>query len=106
MSLTGISAAVPATFDGTWSVSVATTAGPCDASFRFPLQIANGRVFSRDISGVYGRVDRRGTIRVSIRQPGRAAYGAGRLGGNSGAGRWSGASSSGRCLGVWQASRS
>ena len=79
----GISAAVPATVDGTWSVSVATTAGPCDASFRFPLQIANGRVFSRDISGVYGRVDRRGGSRVSIRQPGRAAYGSGRLAGNS-----------------------
>jgi hypothetical protein len=101
----GASAAAGAGFDGGWSVSVATTAGPCDSSFRFPLQIAHGRVFSGDISGVSGRVNRRGGIQVSIRQGDRSAIGAGRLSGNAGAGRWNGRSASGRCVGHWQATR-
>ncbi len=99
-------AASVAAFDGTWSVTVFTTAGPCDASYRFPIQIAGGRVFSRDISGVNGRVTARGAVQVAIRQGDRAASGAGRLVGNSGAGRWNGYSSSGRCTGQWQATRS
>jgi hypothetical protein len=98
-------AAPVGSFDGTWSVSVATTAGPCDSSFRFPIQIAGGRVFSRDIGGVSGRVNARGAVQVSIQQADRAAVGAGRLSGNSGAGRWNGRSASGRCTGVWQATR-
>jgi hypothetical protein len=102
----GVAASVGAGFDGSWSVSVATTAGPCDATFRFPLQIAHGRVFSQDISGVSGRVNRRGGIQVSIRQGDRAAIGSGRLSGSAGAGRWNGRSASGRCVGYWQATRS
>ena len=92
-------------FDGTWSVSVATTAGPCDSSFRFPIEIAGGRVFSRDIGGVSGRVTGRGSVQVSIHQGDRVAVGAGRLSGRSGAGRWNGRSASGRCTGHWQATR-
>ena len=101
-----VSASAGANFDGSWSVSVGTTAGPCDSSFRFPLQIARGRVFSQDISGVAGRVDRKGGILVSIRQGDRSATGSGRLSGNAGAGRWNGRSASGRCIGLWQATRS
>jgi hypothetical protein len=101
----GGSGAAAASFDGSWSVSVATTAGACDSSFRFPLQIAHGRVFSSDISGVSGRVNPRGAIQVSIRQGDRSAIGSGRLSGNAGAGRWNGSSASGRCVGQWRATR-
>ena len=102
----GVSASAGGSFDGNWSVSVATTAGPCDATFRFPLQIARGRVFSQDISGVSGRINRRGGIQVSIRQGDRAAIGSGRLSGSAGTGRWNGRSASGRCVGYWRATRS
>jgi len=101
----GVSASAGAGFDGNWSVTVATTAGPCDSTFRFPLQVAHGRVFSQDISGVSGRVNRHGGIQVNIRQSDRSAIGSGRLSGNAGAGRWNGRSASGRCLGYWQAVR-
>ncbi len=101
----GVSASAGANFDGTWSVYVATIAGPCDSTFRFPLQIARGRVFSNDITGVSGRVNPRGGIQVSIRQRDRSASGAGRLSANAGSGRWSGRSTSGRCVGQWQATR-
>lgn len=104
-TLLGVGVAAAASFDGTWSVSVATTAGPCDSSFRFPLEIARGRVFSRDISGVSGRVNPRGGIQVSIRQGDRSAIGSGHLSGNAGGGRWNGRSASGRCIGQWQATR-
>ena len=101
----GVSTAAPTSFDGTWSVSVETTSGSCDRSFRFPIQIGKGRVFSRDVSGVSGRVNRRGSVQVSIRMGDRSAIGAGRLSGGTGAGSWSGRSPSGRCIGQWQAQR-
>ncbi len=98
-------AASAGNFDGTWSVTATTTAGPCDLSFRFPIAIAGGRVFSRDIGGVSGRVTGRGSVQVSIHQGDRVAVGAGRLSGTSGSGRWNGRSASGRCAGYWQATR-
>ena len=36
------STAQAASFDGQWSVLIITRSGPCDASYRFGAQIANG----------------------------------------------------------------
>ena len=39
------STAQAAPFDGPWSVLIVTRSGPCDQSYRFGVQIANGVVY-------------------------------------------------------------
>ena len=102
---TSTSEAARSSFDGTWSVTATTTSGSCDPSFRFPIQVEGGRVVSRDISGVSGRVSPRGIVQVTVNQGDRSVYGSGRLSRNVGAGRWVARAPSGGCTGVWQAQR-
>ena len=91
-------------FDGMWSVSILTKAGPCNASYRYPARIVGGQVmqtgndFSYQISGA---VVASGAILVTVSQGGQSATGYGRLRGASGGGgvRLSSRSAPWRCSG-------
>lgn len=93
-------------FDGLWSVSIHTQAGPCDPSYRYPVRIVHGQVrqaendFSYQISGA---VVASGGIAVTVTKGGQSATGYGRLHGGSGGGRWSAGSNT--CYGTWSALR-
>jgi len=94
-------------FDGEWSVQVVTDSGNCDQSYRYGVQISNGKViYQGDPSiNIAGRVDPKGRIAVAVRSGDRVADGNGRLSGNSGGGRWVGRSASLQCSGHWVAER-
>jgi hypothetical protein len=93
-------------FDGIWSVSILTKAGPCNASYRYPARIVGGQVtqdsndFSYQISGA---VVASGAILVTVSQGGQSATGYGRLRGASGGGRWTAGGN--QCYGTWSAVR-
>jgi hypothetical protein len=93
-------------FDGLWSVSILTQAGPCSAAYRYPARIVGGQVsgvgndFSYQISGA---VVASGAILVTVSQGGQSATGYGRLRGASGGGRWTAAGN--QCYGTWTALR-
>jgi hypothetical protein len=93
-------------FDGIWSVSIVTRAGPCDPNYRYPARIFGTRVLQADNDFSYqitGAVNGRGAIKVTVSKGGQSATGYGRLAGSRGGGSWSAAG--GMCSGVWSASR-
>jgi hypothetical protein len=93
-------------FDGSWSVSVQSSFGKCEASAHYALRVENGRI--RHDGGdavVSGSVDGRGNIRVSILQNGHGASGSGHLSGSTGVGTWRGHRSAIVCGGRWEAQR-
>ena len=94
-------------FDGGWSVVIATDAGTCGASYRYGVVVAGGRIiYAGDGSvAISGAVDPRGRVTVSLRSGDSAAQGSGRLSGSAGQGRWQGVSSGARCSGHWVAER-
>jgi hypothetical protein len=93
-------------YDGLWSVSIQTEAGPCDPSYRYPARIVGGQVLQADndfnyqISGV---VVSNGAIAVTVSRGGQSATGYGRLRGTVGGGRWSAGGNT--CYGTWSAMR-
>ncbi len=93
-------------FDGLWSVSIITRAGPCAPSYRYPVRIVGGQVtqaendFSYQIAGV---VTATGQVAVRVASGGQSATGYGRLAGSRGGGWWR--ADSGQCSGVWSAVR-
>jgi len=93
-------------YDGLWSVSIRTQAGPCDPSYRYPARIVSGQIrqadndFSYQISGV---VVTSGAIAVMVSRGGQNATGYGRLSGTHGYGRWSAGGNI--CYGTWSAMR-
>jgi hypothetical protein len=93
-------------YDGLWSVSIRTEAGPCDPSYRYPARIIRGQIrqadndFSYQISGV---VVSSGGIAVTVSKGGQSATGYGRLRGSSGGGRWTAGGNA--CYGTWSAMR-
>ncbi len=92
-------------YDGLWSVSIRTQAGPCDPAYRYPARIVGGQIrqadndFSYQITGV---VVSSGGIAVTVSKGGQSATGYGRLHGSSGGGRWSAGTT---CYGTWSAMR-
>jgi hypothetical protein len=91
-----------ASFDGTWTVSIVTTRGVCDAGMALPIQISSGRVASGHSEvGVTGRVAESGGITVTVIQGIKRAFGHGKLAEASGSGTWRG----GVCSGTWTAQR-
>jgi hypothetical protein len=109
ISLAGaLGAAAPAAatpnYDGQWSVMILTQKGSCDASYRYPVRIANGALLNDGPSliNVSGKVERNGAVTVMVNAGDKSATGSGRLSpGGIGSGKWSGAS----CAGTWQAER-
>ncbi len=94
-------------FDGEWSVVIATSAGACDATFRYPVAISNGEVGNAGgaAASVQGRVRPNGAVRVRVQSGDQWADGSGRLDANRGSGVWRGQGSSGACAGTWVAMR-
>jgi hypothetical protein len=93
-------------FDGSWSVSVRSNFGKCEASAYYSLRVENGKI--RHDGGdavVSGQVDGRGNIHVSIHQNGHGASGSGHLSGAKGVGTWRGQRSAMLCGGRWEAQR-
>jgi hypothetical protein len=92
------------TYDGLWSVSIRTEAGPCDPSYRYPARIIGGRVQQADNDFSYqisGNVIASGGIAVTVSKGGQSATGFGKLRGTSGGGRWSAGGNA--CYGTWTA---
>jgi hypothetical protein len=102
LGVTTATAAAPS-YDGQWSVVIVTQKGTCDASFRYPVRIANGAVLNDGPSliNVSGKVERNGAITVLVSAGAQSASGSGRLSAKMGSGRWTG----GECAGIWQAER-
>jgi hypothetical protein len=93
-------------YDGLWSVSILTQAGPCDPSYRYPARIIGGRVLQVDKDFSYqisGNVIASGGIAVTVSKGGQSATGYGQLRGSSGGGRWSAGGNA--CYGTWTAMR-
>ena len=98
--------AVPARFDGTWSVEIVTEAGSCDRAYRYPVRIENGQArFVGTAFTVSGQIARNGAIRGSVSSGLATATVVGRLGTNGfGRGTWV-ASGALDCRGHWNAAR-
>ncbi len=93
-------------YDGLWSVSIRTKFGPCDAAYRYPARIVDGRVEQADNDFSYqisGAVWSGGSIAVKVSQGLGTATGYGRLRGKRGGGRWSAGDN--QCSGTWTALR-
>ena len=91
-------------YDGAWSVSIITQAGNCDAAYKYPLRITDGKVVY-DGSGSFtmsGRVASSGAVNVSIALGEKKASGSGRLATTGGVGK---GSSNAGCSGRWEAER-
>ena len=89
-------------FDGTWSISIATTKGPCD-QYNFPVQISHGAISFPGLVKAEGVVANNGAVRVNIAAMDKSANGSGRLSLGSGSGRWNGKSGDQKCSGTWSA---
>ena len=94
-------------FDGDWSVLIQTRSGNCEPTFRYGVQIQNGRILNGGAEqvAVDGRVTPNGLVRVSVSAGNQEAQGAGRLSRASGGGTWRGQGSVGSCAGNWVAER-
>ena len=94
-------------FDGDWSIFIVTREGPCDASLRYGVKVADGTVINdgSSIAMVQGRVTPRGTVRVLVQAGSQWANGSGHLGRNHGGGVWRGQGTGGTCAGTWVAGR-
>jgi hypothetical protein len=98
-------------YDGAWSVLIITHEGPCDRTYRYGVQIANGMVsYDGAAAGPFsitmqGRVTPKGAVRVLLQAGSQWADGSGRLVKNRGTGVWQGQGMSGSCAGVWEAER-
>jgi hypothetical protein len=93
-------------YDGLWSVSIRTEAGPCDPSYRYPARIIGGQVRQADNDFSYqisGAVAASGGIAVTVSKGGQSATGYGKLHGTSGGGRWTAGGNA--CYGTWSAMR-
>jgi hypothetical protein len=91
-------------YDGLWSVSIRTQAGPCDPSYRYPARIVGGRVLQADNDFSYqisGAVVSSGGIAVTVSKGGQSATGYGKLRGTSGGGYWTAGGNA--CYGTWTA---
>ena len=95
-------AAASATFDGQWSVQIASSNSACTNGTSVSIGISNGQVASTTASvSASGRVAEAGTISVTLSSGIKRAVGFGRLSGSSGSGTWRAAT----CSGTWTAQR-
>jgi hypothetical protein len=94
--------AAAATFDGEWSVRIASPKPECGNGATLSIGISNGRVASSGTTmQASGRVADGGMISVSLMSGIKHATGSGHLSGSSGAGTWHGMA----CSGTWTAEK-
>ena len=90
------------TFDGAWSVQIASSNSACTNGASVSIGISNGQVASNTSAvSASGRVAEAGTINVTLSTGIKRAVGFGRLSGTSGSGTWRAA----MCSGTWTAQR-
>jgi hypothetical protein len=95
-------AAASASFDGQWSVQIASSSTACTNGASVSIGINNGQVASNTASvSASGRVAEAGVINVTLSSGIKRAVGYGRLTGSSGSGTWRAAA----CSGTWTAQR-
>jgi hypothetical protein len=93
-------------YDGAWSVLIVTQQGSCDRAYRYGVQIIDGNVrYDGSVVNFDGRVDKKGTVRVTVSAGSSRANGTGKLSRNAGRGVWRGNSGSDACAGYWEAER-
>lgn len=102
----GLALATPAaastSFDGQWSVQIASPNSACTNGASVSIGISNGLVASNTASvSASGRVVDAGAISVTLSTGIKRAVGFGRLSGSSGSGTWRAA----MCSGTWTAQR-
>jgi len=94
--------AAAASFDGAWSVRIASSRSECGNGATVAIGISNGQVASSDaMVHASGRVAEAGSISVTLVSGIKRATGFGHLSGASGSGTWHGA----LCSGTWTATR-
>jgi len=94
--------AVAASFDGEWSVQIASTNSACGNGATVSIGISNGQVASTDAKvRASGRVAEAGGISVTLASGIKRATGFGHLTGTSGSGTWRGP----MCQGTWTAQK-
>ena len=94
--------AAAASFDGEWSVHIASSTAECGNGATASFDISNGRVASSSVAmQASGRVADGGTISVSLMSGIKHAVGSGHLSGTSGSGTWHGMA----CSGTWTAEK-
>jgi hypothetical protein len=93
-------AASATTFDGEWSVHIASSSSTCGDGQTVSIGINNGQVSSSMVQAS-GHVAEAGGISVTLVSGVKRATGFGRLSGASGSGTWRGT----MCSGTWTASR-
>lgn len=93
-------------YDGSWSVVVYTSHGPCEPAQRFSGQIVNGQIsYAYASLEVTGHVDARGATIVRVRYGTARGEAHGHMTATQGGGTWSGDGPDGRCTGTWIATR-
>ena len=91
-----------ASFDGEWSVHIASSSSQCGDGATASFGISNGRVASSGgTMNASGRVADSGSISVTLASGIKHAVGYGHLSGTSGSGTWRGA----MCSGSWKAEK-
>ena len=94
--------AAAATFDGQWSVRIASPKQECGDGATLSIGISNGRFASTNAAmQASGRVADGGTISVGLMSGIKHAIGYGHLSGSSGSGTWHGMA----CSGTWTAEK-
>jgi hypothetical protein len=103
--LAALSIATPAsaaTFDGEWSVQIASANTACSSGTSVSIGISNGQIASSSaMVAASGRVAEAGVISVTLSSGVKRAIGSGRLNGTSGSGTWRAV----LCSGTWTAQR-
>jgi hypothetical protein len=105
LMFTALASATPAaaaTFDGEWSVQIASSNTACNSGTSVSIGINNGQVASTSaMVTASGRVAEAGGISVTLASGMKRAVGYGHLAGTSGSGTWRAA----LCSGTWTAQR-
>jgi hypothetical protein len=91
-----------ATFDGEWSVRIASSRSQCGDGVTVSIGISNGRIASSEASvRASGQVAEAGTVSVTLSSGIKRAVGYGHLSGTLGSGTWR----STMCSGTWTAQK-
>jgi hypothetical protein len=97
-----IAPALASTFDGQWSVQIASNSAACGNGAVVSIGISNGQVASESASvTASGHVAEAGAINVTLASGIKRATGSGHLEGSTGSGTWHGP----MCSGTWTAQR-
>jgi hypothetical protein len=91
-----------ASFDGEWSVHIASSSSQCGDGATLSIGISNGHIASSDAAvKASGHVAEAGVVSVTLLSGIKRAVGFGHLSGSSGSGTWRGT----MCSGTWTAQK-